>query len=264
MNDHARIASLYSWSLLARLQSSRNSPAKKFKYLQIFARHFSLPVSIGRLAETVHADPKRKEFEVYCTTRVSAGALHPNTKSILRRLPLALSRIPQDSDIKRQAPREKLLQPKRPSLAALFARLNYNEKASKQVDKFSLEAHYEDIGQDKAILILPLGKLGQADMAALKGFRHITVMPQKKFDFKHIKSQLHNALGQDVAITLYEPTARHAAPYSAGNVYISGFCDSLADQTLKTALKNRAVRTFVPNTLREDVSLMTDRYSLRR
>jgi len=128
--------------------------------------------------------------------------------------------------------------------------------ASSQVEKFSLTTHYKDIGEEKAILILPLGKIEQADMGALKGFRHITVMPQSRFDFKHIKSHLHNALGQDVIINLYEPTARHAAPYSAGNVYISGFCDSLANQSLKTALTNRAVRTFIPNTLREDVSLM--------
>ncbi len=256
MNDHARIASLYAWSLLAVFQSSQKSPARKFKYLQIFARHFSLPVSVGRLAETVYADPKRREFEAYCTERLSTGSVHPNTKNILTRLPLALSRIPQDSKLKAQSSKEKLFQPQRPDLAAVFARLNFNKEASSQEEKFSLVAQYEDIKRDKAILILPLGKIEQADMAALRGFRHITVMPQTASNFKQIKSQLHKALGEDVAITLYEPTSRHAAPYSPGNVYISGFCDALANQTLETGLRHRAVRRFIPEVLRDDVSLM--------
>ena len=256
MNDHARIASLYAWSLLALLQSPALSNAKKFKYLEIFAKNFSLPISVGRLAETIYGDPRRQSFEAYCHSRLKTGELTPHTRRVLERLPLALSRIPKDSDFKLQSAKQKFIYPKRPNLEAVFAKLTYNPMASSVVDKFILTSHYEPITQNRAVLILPLGKIGQADIYALTGFKHITVMPQTACDFKKVKAQLQSILGGDVQISLYKPTARHAAPYSPGNVYISGFCDALAGQTLKQALQNRAVRTFIPKALYDDVSLM--------
>ena len=256
MNDHARIASLYAWSLLALLQSASLSNTKRFQYLQLFAKNFSLPISIGRLAETLYADPNREAFEDYCNRRLSTGNLTPHTRRVLARLPLALSRIPKDSNIKENSFRERFFYPKRPVLDAVFAKLTFNSTATSLVDKFILTSHYKPNAQNEAILILPLGKLGRADIEALKGYQHITVMPQKACDFKQVKTQLQNILGRNVEILFYEPKARHAAPYSAGNVYISGFCDDLAAQTLDFALKNRAVRNFIPKALHNDVSLM--------
>ena len=246
MNDHARIASLYAWSLLALLQSPSLSYPKKFNYLQLFAKDFSLPISVGRLAETLYADPNRSAFDEYCKAQLSKGDITPQARRLLERLPLALSRIPKDSKVKTQTKKDKFLYPQRPVLDAVFAKLTFNSKASSLEDKFILTSQYDLNTRDKAILILPLGKLGQAHTDALMGFAHITVMPQNSCDFKSVKTKLQSVLGKDVEIVLYEPTARHAAPYSAGNVYISGFCDDLAGQTLENALKNRAVRTFIP------------------
>jgi len=256
MNDHARIASIYAWSLLALVQSPSLSNAKKFKYLQIFAKNFSLPISIGRLAETLYSDPNRRSFEDYCTLRLTKDDITPHTRRLLERLPLALSRIPKDSDVKLQSAKEKFLYPKRPILEAVFAKLTFNPKAVSAEDKFVLTSHYDVNKRNNAILVLPLGKLEQADLNALIGFQHITIMPQNPCDFKQVKAQLEDTLGSDLDIILYQPTARHCAPYSPGNVYISGFCDALASQTLESALKNKAVRTFIPNALLDDVSLM--------
>lgn len=256
MNDHARIASIYAWSLLTLFQSPRSSNPSKFKYLETFAKSFAMPVSIGRLAETLYADPNRAAFETYYKQHLKMNRVKPSTLRIYNRLPLALSRIPKDSPIKTQSKKDKFLYPKRPELSANFAQLTYNSNAKSGDEKFQLSSQYETLDKTHAILILPLGELEATDISALSGFKKITVMPQTTFDFETIKSKLKMSLGSKIDINLYEPTARHAAPYSPGNVYISGFCDKLSEQILGKALTNRAVNRFIPQVLRDDVMLM--------
>ena len=256
MNDHARIASLYAWSLLTLFQLPQSSLQTKLKYLNKFSKNFSLPVSIGRLAETLYTDPRGKEFDQYFKSQYSLGKISQNTLDVYNRALKAAIRIPQDSLVKPQSSSEKLKFPKRPILVIGFAQLCFNEKAIAHIDKFQLSSHYRHDDYGHAVLILPLGKLENASLDALSDFKRITVMPQSAYDSKSITARLINQLGPDTRIDFYDPTSHHAAPYSAGNKYISGFCDKLADKILNNGLKNKAVRHFIPKRLYQDVSLM--------
>ena len=256
MNDHARIASLYAWGLLNLFQSPHSSLQKKLKYLNTFSKYFALPVSIGRLAETLYADPRAKEFDAYFESQLKQTNIPPNTSRVYNRAVRAATRIPQDSLVLAQSSMEKISYPQRPNLAVAFAQLSFDKAAASQKHRFQLTSRYSHHSKDHALLILPLGRLENAPLEALSDFKRITVMPQSSFDAAELTKTLQGAVGNDTVITFYEPTARHAAPYSEGNVYISGFCDDLAEHILVSALKKRPVRKFIPKSLEDDVSLM--------
>ncbi|MDA8708017.1 hypothetical protein N9M10_01450 [Hellea sp.] len=208
------------------------------------------------MAETLYADPKAKEFDTYFKSQLALDKIFPNTSDVYDRALRASARIPQDSAIKPQTVSEKLRYPKRPDLAIAFAQLSFNPNATSDIEKFQLVSRYKHDNKAHAILILPLGHLKTAQLQTLSEFKRVTVMPQSAYDSTSITRRLKTVLGPEVVIDFYEPTARHAAPYSTGNKYISGFCDKLADQILENALKNKAVRHFVPQKLYQDVSLM--------
>lgn len=256
MNDHARIASLYAWSLLNLFQTPQSSMKSKLKYINKFSNNFSLPISIGRLAETLYADPRATEFNTYYQSLLAQGKISPNTARVYSRAQLALTRIPQDSIINTQSFSERLARPLRPDLKVEFAKFSSVKNADAKHLNFRLTSQYTPQNKAHALLILPLGTLDDAPLHALSFFNHITVMPQSAYDAASLTQQLEKAIGRKTKISFYEPTARHAAPYSEGNVYISGFCDDLAKQILNAAFKKRSIRRFIPDTLDDDVSLM--------
>lgn len=256
MNDHARIASLYAWSLLNLYQSPKISLKSKLKYLNKFSKNFSMPVSVGRLAETLYQDERSAEFDSYYQSFLSEGKVPPSTSNIYNLAHLALTRIPKDCAAKTQSFTERFTAPVRPEFNITFAKLSSQKNTYAEHQNFELTSQYTPQSDTHALLILPLGTLDDAPLHALSAFKHITVLPQTAYDAASLTAQLRETIGQDTTISFYEPTARHAAPYSEGNVYISGFCDDLADQVLSAAFKKRSVRRFIPDTLEDDVSLM--------
>lgn len=252
-DDTARINSLYAFALLKYFQSPRLSLQRKKHFFGLYAKRFSMPVSVKRMAKTLYCDPKRAEFLSY----LSNGENTLSTERMRQRVIQALGRLPKHQLNLTPKLIDKLTRPVLPYFSSRYTRLLFHSGRSR-AESFSVIEHEIANGLDrkgKAILCLPLGRLVKADLQALKGYSEIIIMPQMPCNKILIKDELTATLGTNLTVKFYNPKDHHAAPYSRGDSFISKACDDLGQQFINAALASPSIRRFIPETLDQDLAL---------
>ena len=252
-NDHARINTAYAYGLLRLFQSRHISIKTKRRLFEIYAKRFSMPISVKRMALTLYSDPRRNAF----LQDLVSGEIGTSAERLRNRVLHTLGRMPKYALPHNYSLKQRLTRPVMPRFAEKYARLNYHKNKSRAerfsiTDAFSLKAQSQ-IGT--AILCLPLGRLVKANLEALKGFDEIVVMPQMPCEPDIITAGLKTVLGPRIKVRFYDPKDHHAAPYSQGDNFISGACDALGSEFMSQALNAPSVRRFIPEILEADLAL---------
>lgn len=251
-NDHARINSAYAYSILRLFQSPQLSLKTKRHLFEIYAKRFSMPVSVKRMANTLYCDSQRHKFLKY----ISDGEIDIASERLRNRVLHTLGRMPKYTLPYTPSFKEKFTRPITPVFSTRYARLIYHANKSR-AERFSIaeDSKSETANKGSAILCLPLGRLVKADLDSLKGYDEVIVMPQMPCDTPIIKASLEAALGSRISIRFYDPKDHHAAPYSKGDAFISKACDDLGGQFLRAALASSSIRRFIPKVLDDDLIL---------
>lgn len=256
-NDHARINSAYAFALLKLFQSSRLSLKTKRRLFEIYARRFSMPISVKRMANTLYCDPQRAAF----MKSLSGDDIDLSAERLKNRVLHTLSRMPKYSLRRTRTLKERLTRPITPAFSTRYAQLIYSAGKSR-AERFSIADVTAASAQPRpstpkgsAILCLPLGRLVKADLESLKGYNEIIVMPQMPCEPAVIEAGIKAALGARISVRFYDPKDHHAAPYSNGDAFISKACDNLGRQFLEAALLSPSIRRFIPKILDEDLVL---------
>lgn len=252
-NDHARINSAYAFALLRYFQSSQLSLKSKAHLFEIYAKRFSMPVSVKRMAHTLYCDAQRNEFLQY----LSENKIDLSAERMRNRVLHTLGRMPKYTLPYTPSLKDKWTRPVMPRFSTHYAQLIYHE-GKNRAERFSISETRIASTTSKngaAILCLPLGRLVKADIQALKGYNEIIVMPQMPCDRAIITAGLKSTLGSRVTIHFYDPKDHHAAPYSKGDAFISKTCDDLGQQFMEAALNSPSIRRFIPTILDHDLAL---------
>ena len=250
-NDHARINSAYAFALLKLFQSPALSLKTKRRLFETYAKRFSMPVSVKRMANTLYCDPRRSEFLKY----LSDDKIDLAAERMKNRVLHTLGRMPKYTLPYNPSLKEKLTRPVMPSFSTRYTQLIYHKGKSRS-ERFSIaDAPLTQPRKGTAILCLPLGRLVKADLETLKGYGEIIVMPQMPCDTAVIEAGIKAALGARISVSFYDPKDHHAAPYSKGDAFISKACDDLGQQFLDAALQSPSIRRFIPKILDDDLAL---------
>jgi len=250
-NDHARINSTYAFALLKLFQSSRLSLKTKRRLFETYAKRFSMPISVKRMANTLYCDPRRLEFLQF----LSADKIDVSAERMKNRVLHTLNRMPKYALPYKPGLKERVTRPVMPSFSTRYTQLIYHEDKSRS-ERFSVAGGAQaQSRKGAAILCLPLGRLVKADLETLKGYDEIIVMPQMPCDTAIIEAGIKAALGARISVRFYDPKDYHAAPYSRGDAFISKACDDLGEQFLKAALQSPSIRRFIPDILEDDLAL---------
>ena len=252
-DDHARINSTYAFALLKYFQSPRLALKTKLRLFEIYAKRFSMPISAKRMANTLYCDPQRTEFLKFLSAEnrgISTERMKSHVLRILGQMPKYAP--PQSSSFK-----EKLTQPTTPTFSTRYTQLIHKGGESRAERFFvaDVEASSDNPHIGSAILCLPVGRLVEADLQALKGYDTIIVIPQAPYDATIIKTGIEAALGTHVSVRFYNPKDHHAIPYSEGDAFVSKACDDLGTQFLEAAIGSPSIRRFIPKILDEDLAL---------
>jgi len=252
-NDHARINTAYAYGLLQLFQSRAISVNYKRRLFETYAKRFSMPISVRRMAMTLYTDPRRNEF----LEHLALADLSTSAERMRNRVLHTLGRMPQDALKPSPSLIDRLTRPRLPRFAAEYTQLIY-QGSKPHAEQFSI-AYGPDrtlkAQRSPAILCLPLGRLVPANLEALRGFDEIIVMPQMPCEIELVTAGIKSTLGPRVKIRFYDPKDHHAAPYSKGDSFISEACDRLGKQFVETALTAPSVRRFIPKTLDEELAL---------
>ena len=252
-NDTARINTAYAFALLRYFQSPHISIRTKRRLFETYAKRFSMPISVKRMALTLYSDPRKAEF----LEDLAHSPLDTSAERLRNRVLQALGRMPKQSFQRPSSLKRRLTQPKMPHFATKYTPLTYHKDKS-HAERFSISSTLsaKHMGRKgSAILCLPMGRLVKADLDALKGFGEIIVLPQMPCDPDIITAGLKAALGADISVRFYDPKDHHAAPYSEGDSFVSAACDKLGKQFMEQALQSPSVRRFIPKILDEDLAL---------
>jgi len=252
-NDHARINSTYAFALLKLFQSPHLSLKHKQRLFESYAKRFSMPVSVKRMANTLYNDTQRAEF----LKHLSENKIDIAAERMRNRVLHTLKRMPKYALPYQPSLKDKWIRPVMPRFSSRYAQLIYH-KNKNRTERFSV-IESTDVAAiantGSAILCLPLGRLVTANLEALKAYDEIIVMPQMPCDASLLTAKLRAALGNQILIRFYDPKDHHAAPYSKGDAFISKTCDDLGKQLIKAALTSPSVRRFIPNILEADLAL---------
>lgn len=252
-NDMARINSIYAFALLKYFQSPRISLQSKKRLFSLYAKRFSMPISVKRMAQTLYCDPRRTEFLKYISNTENGLP----TERMRNRVIQSLGRLPKYQLDVSPGLKERLTRPIMPYFSSRYTRLIYNA-GQRRAESFSISEDDTNDASKKigmAILCLPLGRLVKADLQALKGYSEIIIMPQMPCDNALITADLKAALGANISVKIYDPKDHHAAPYSRGDAFISKACDDLGRQFMTAALASPSIRRFIPKILDQDLAL---------
>ena len=252
-NDHARINTAYAFALLRLFQSSRLSLKSKTQLFRKYAKRFSMPISVKRMAQTLYCDPRRTAF----LKHLSESEVDISTERLRNRVLHSLGRMPKYSLPYETSLKQRITQPILPRFSTEYSQLIYHAGKSRS-ERFSIADVKNTPSKDKggsAILCLPLGRLVKAGLEALKGYDEIIVMPQMPCDASIIEAGIKAVLGPRIKVRFYDPKDYHAAPYSRGDAFISKACDGLGWQFIKAALASPSVRRFIPEVLDNDLAL---------
>ena len=252
-NDHARINSAYAFALLRLFQSSRLSLKSKTQLFRKYAKRFSMPISVKRMAQTLYCDPRRTTF----LKHLSENEVDISMERLRNRVLHSLGRMPKYSLPYETSLKQRITQPILPRFSTEYSQLIYHAGKSRS-ERFSIADGKNAPSTDKsgaAILCLPLGRLVKAGLDALKGYDEIIVMPQMPCNSTIIEAGLKAALGSRIKIRFYDPKDYHAAPYSRGDAFISKACDDLGQQFIKAAIASPSVRRFIPEILDKELAL---------
>ena len=252
-NDHARINSIYAFALLNYFQSQHISLKSKKRLFEKYAKRFSMPISVTRMAQTLYCDPRRTEFLKY----LSGSNIDISAQRLQNRILQSLGRMPKYSLPNEVSFIKRLSQPLLPRFSTEYSQLIYHPE-NIHSERFSiLDARDASTSQNigSAILCLPLGRLVKAGLEALKGYDEIIVMPQMPCDTSVTEAGIKAVLGPRIKVRFYDPKDFHAAPYSKGDAFISKTCDDLGQKFMDAALASPSVRRFIPEILDDDLAL---------
>jgi len=252
-NDHARINSAYAFATLKLFQSPKLPLKSKARFFKKYAKRFSMPISVKRMAQTLYCDDQRTAFLKY----LSESENNISTERLRNRVLHSLGRMPTHSLPYEPSFKQRLTQPVLPRFSTEYSQLIYHEGESRS-ERFSIADVKEANSVNKegaAILCLPLGRLVKAGLGALKGYDEIIIMPQMPCDSTIIEAGIKAALGTRIKVRFYDPKDYHAAPYSRGDAFISKACDDLGKQFIKAANASPSVRRFIPEILDNDLAL---------
>lgn len=252
-NDHARINSAYAFALLKLFQSSSLPLKSKTRLFEKYAKRFSMPISVKRMAQTLYCDPERIAFLKY----LSESDLDISAERLRNRVLHSLGRMPKYSLPHEVSFLGRVTKPVLPQFSTEYSQLIYHAGKTRS-ERFSIADNHNAASLNKkgaAILCLPLGRLVKAGLHALKGYDEIIVMPQMPCDTTITEAGIKAALGSRVNVRFYDPKDYHAAPYSRGDAFISKACDDLGQQFIKAAIASTSVRRFIPEILDNDLAL---------
>ena len=252
-DDHARINTAYAYAVLKYFQSSQLSLKVKRKLFEKYAKRFSMPIAVERMANTLYCDPQRTEF----LKLLSAEEMGISAERLKSRVLHTLGKMHNYAPTQKPNLKERLTQPIRPSFSTRYAQLIYKGGKNRE-ERFSV-SDINNLSADSrsgsAILCLPLGRLVETDLQALKGYNKIIVIPQNPCDASKVKAGIKAALGAGISISFYSPKDNHAMPYSKEDAFVSKACDDLGMKFLESALGTASVRRFIPKILDEDLAL---------
>lgn len=252
-NDHARINSAYAFALLKLFQSPRLSLKTKANLFETYAKRFSMPISVRRMAQTLYSDPQRNIF----LKHIAENDIDIAAERLRNRVLHSLGRMPTYSLASEASIIRRLTHPNLPRFSTEYSQLIHHPGKGRS-ERFSISENENSEQKNrsrKAILCLPLGRLVKAGLGTLKGYEEIIVMPQMPCDRLVIEAGIKDVLGPRIQVRFYDPKDYHAAPYSRGDAFISKTCDDLGKQFMKAALASPSVRRFIPDILDDDLAL---------
>ena len=250
-NDHAKINSVYAFSLLKIFQSPSLSLEEKQRFFRIFAKNFSMPISISRMAKTLYCDPRSEEFLKF----LSANKNPLFTQYLRQRVISELETMPKNASPTQRGFTRKLTHPLMPDFSASYTQLTYDKKHKYFMLNATEGAKIQQANTGTAILCLPEEKFSTDDLKVLEGYDNIIIIPDKPHNAAEIIPNLKSALGSHVSVSFYDPKEHHVLPYSKSDADISKECDKLGNELLAMAFNSLSVRRFIPEKLDEDLAL---------
>ena len=111
-DDHARINTAYAYAVLKYFQSSQLSLKVKRKLFEKYAKRFSMPIAVERMANTLYCDPQRTEFLKF----LSAEEMGISAERLKSRVLHTLGKMHNYAPTQKPNLKERLTQPIRLSL----------------------------------------------------------------------------------------------------------------------------------------------------